>query len=236
MTGTAIEFDKVDVFVLSNGHTIRRLAGATGDTLWGYTLPDMGSSTTLTTLVRTQQGLFALGLTTNIRGHTLTVISLNPDNGELRLREDLPSTTLASPEDFVVVRQGTVTPDGKETLAHTAGLVWLEGGTIKEIYLSPGLEGKFMARINVKKYGPYSAIKGLGVQDKGFFIGLLKGKEDEMADGGAHIYRMEVNGMGLVKMGDFPEVGILYSHLVLCILTMVHCSLWINHTLSTLVA
>jgi len=42
MTGTALEFDIVDVFVLSNGHTIRRLAGVTGDTVWGYSTPDMG--------------------------------------------------------------------------------------------------------------------------------------------------------------------------------------------------
>jgi hypothetical protein len=42
MTGTALEFDAVDVFVLSNGHTIRRLGGPEGETLWGYTTPDMG--------------------------------------------------------------------------------------------------------------------------------------------------------------------------------------------------
>jgi hypothetical protein len=41
MTGTALEFDTVDVFVLSNGHTIRRI-DIKGDTLWGYTTPDMG--------------------------------------------------------------------------------------------------------------------------------------------------------------------------------------------------
>ncbi|KIM29172.1 hypothetical protein M408DRAFT_328872 [Serendipita vermifera MAFF 305830] len=203
MAGTALEFDTVDVYVLSNGHTIRRLAGATGETLWGYTLPDMGSSTTLTTLTRTQHGLYALGLTTNLRGYTLTVLSFDPDTGLLRAREDLPSTTLAGPQDFVVLKQGTVTPDGKVALGHTAGLVWLEDGTVKEIFLSPGLEGKFMARVNVKKHGPYTQIKGLGVEDKGFFLATLKGKESEQADGSAHIYRMEVNGMGLVKMTDF---------------------------------
>jgi hypothetical protein len=41
-TGAAIEFDAVDIFILSNGHTIRRLKGTTGETLWGWTSPDMG--------------------------------------------------------------------------------------------------------------------------------------------------------------------------------------------------
>lgn len=165
------------------------------------------SSTIITTITRTRHGLFALGVTTSLKGYKLTVISINADNGELIAWEDLPSTTLASPQDFVVMKQGTVAPNGKEVLAHTAGLVWLEDGTIKEIFLSPGLEGKFIARINVKKHGPYAQIKGLGVEDKGFFLGVLKGKENENTDGGAHIYRMEVNGMGLVKMGDLPVVG-----------------------------
>jgi len=40
-TGAAIEFDAVDVFILSNGHTVRRLKGS-GETLWGWTSPDMG--------------------------------------------------------------------------------------------------------------------------------------------------------------------------------------------------
>lgn len=42
MTGTALEFDSVDIFVLSNGHTVRRLGGIKGEVKWGYTTPDIG--------------------------------------------------------------------------------------------------------------------------------------------------------------------------------------------------
>jgi hypothetical protein len=166
----------------------------------------LSSSTLLTTLTRTQTGLYAIGLTTNLRGYRLTILSLNPVTGELIAREDLPGATFSGPDDFVVLKQGTVGPNGKEQVAQTAGLVWLHGGAVKETYLSPGLEGKFLGRVNANKYGPYTSIKGYGVEGKGFFVAVLQGKDKE--DAGAHMYRMEVNGMGLVKSGEFSPVRI----------------------------
>jgi hypothetical protein len=148
-----------------------------------------------------------MGLTTNLRGYALTILSLNPVTGELIAREDLPSVTLSGPEDFLVLKQGTTGPNGKEQVAQSAGIVLLQGGAVKETYLSPGLESKFLGRVNANKHGPYTSIKGHGVDGKGFFVAALQGQNKE--DGGAHIYRMEVNGMGLDKSGEFSPVRLV---------------------------
>lgn len=42
--GVAVTFDESkatkDSFVLTNGHTLRRIDGSTGEVLWGWTSPD----------------------------------------------------------------------------------------------------------------------------------------------------------------------------------------------------
>lgn len=38
--GVAIAFDNIDVLVLSNGHTVRKLAARDGAVIWGWTSPD----------------------------------------------------------------------------------------------------------------------------------------------------------------------------------------------------
>ena len=156
-------------------------------------------------MTRTQTGLYAVGLTTNLRGYALTVLSLNPATGELIAREDVPSATLSGPEDFLVLKQGTLGANSKEQLALTAGLVWLQDGAAKETYLSPGLEAKFLGKVIANKHGPYTSIKGLGVDWKGYFVAVLQTKGED--DGGAHIYRMGVDGLGLSKSGEFSAVS-----------------------------
>lgn len=39
-SGVGITFDKVDVFVLTNGHVVRRLDAAKGGVTWGWTSAD----------------------------------------------------------------------------------------------------------------------------------------------------------------------------------------------------
>ena len=38
--GVAIAFDSIDILVLSNGHTVRKLAARDGAVIWGWTSPD----------------------------------------------------------------------------------------------------------------------------------------------------------------------------------------------------
>jgi hypothetical protein len=38
--GVAIAFDNIDILVLSNGHTVRKLAARDGAVIWGWTSPD----------------------------------------------------------------------------------------------------------------------------------------------------------------------------------------------------
>lgn len=39
-SGVAIAFDNIDILVLSNGHTVRKLAARDGAVIWGWTSPD----------------------------------------------------------------------------------------------------------------------------------------------------------------------------------------------------
>jgi hypothetical protein len=39
-SGVAIAFDNIDILILSNGHTVRRLAARDGAVVWGWTSPD----------------------------------------------------------------------------------------------------------------------------------------------------------------------------------------------------
>lgn len=75
--------------------------------------------------------------------------------------------------------------------------------------LTPSLDSKHLAKPAANKYGPYSEIQSLGVNERGYVVALLK---DETTgggkDNGAHVYRMDLNGIGLNKVGDLsPSVS-----------------------------
>lgn len=202
----------MDVFVLSNGHTIRRLQGATGDVLWGWTSPDVGcvflhltvhnpanqdirSSVFLTNLVRTSNGLYALGISKNLKSLSIHVISLDPTTGAVLHSADIPSS-IKSQEDFFPVKFGI--PVQGPPLAQVAAVAWLESGSIKQVLLTPSLENKHLHKAISTKYGPFAKIQDLGIAERGYVTGILEGKV-----GAAQVYRLEHTGLGLNKVGEF---------------------------------
>ncbi|CCA66499.1 hypothetical protein PIIN_00183 [Serendipita indica DSM 11827] len=194
-TGTAIEFDSIDVFILSNGHTVRRLSGATGDTLWGWTSPDMASSTFLTSLVRTENALYVLGISKGIRAFSIHITSLDAATGTLLHSAEI-TANIDSADAFQVLKLGPAIG-----VCKTAGVVWLESGSLKQVLLTPGLEAKYLNKPSGNKYGPYVALKGLQVTERGYVSAILEEKDGQKD--AVHIYKMDLGGLGLTKVGDF---------------------------------
>ncbi|PVG00098.1 DUF1620-domain-containing protein [Serendipita vermifera] len=197
-TGAFIEFDSIDVFILSNGCTVRRLSGATGATMWGWTSPDMGSSTFITKLVRTTDALYAIGVTKGISSLFIHIVSLDPATGLVLHSASIPSS-INSADDFYPIKIGA-NSNGYGP-PRTAGLTWIEGGHLKQVLLTPSLEGKYLNKPAANKYGPYASFKATEVAEKGVLVALLEGKDGK--GGAAHMYRIDVNGMGLNRIGEF---------------------------------
>jgi hypothetical protein len=69
------------------------------------------------------------------------------------------------------------------------------------------LEAKPLNKPAANKYGPYVAFKATEVAEKGVLVAILEGKDGR--GGGAHMYRVDVNGMGLNRVGEFePPVSL----------------------------
>jgi len=196
--GVAIAFDSIDVLVLSNGHTVRKLAARDGAIIWGWTSPDQAcvhsdhyvrleltmlcSSTTIfTKIVRSSTALYVIGLTKSFRSYTLTVVSLNPENGEVIETVNVPSD-LASLDNYHVllgVNRGPTT------------LVWLEGESVKTVTLTADLSQ--IKKATSTKYGPYNRVLDLGVEELGYLAVVKK-------NGEADIYRIDRDGLGMKKI------------------------------------
>ncbi|KAG8835265.1 hypothetical protein FRC17_004572 [Serendipita sp. 399] len=198
-TGAAIEFDAIDVFILSNGHTVRRISGATGETMWGWTSPDLTSSIFFTSLIRTENALYAIGVSKGFASLSIHVTSLDPKTGEVLHAAGIPSS-INSAELIHGLKLG-----GSSTISQTAGIAWLEKGSLKHVLLTPNLEAKYLTKHISNKYGPYSNLRDLSLAEKGYVIAFLEQKEN--AKESTHIYRMDMDGLGLTKVGDFEDTS-----------------------------
>lgn len=197
-SGVAIAFDNIDVLVLSNGHTVRKLAARDGAVIWGWTSPDQAwvlprlnirleltllcsSTTFFTKIVRSSTALYVIGLTKSFRSYTLTVVSLNPENGEVIETAHVPSD-LPDLDSYRVLLGTTRGP---------TSLVWLEGESIKTVVLTADLSR--IKKTTSTKYGPYDRVLDLGVEESGYLAAIKK-------DGEAVIYKIDRDGLGMNKV------------------------------------
>jgi hypothetical protein len=202
-SGVAIAFDNIDILILSNGHTVRKLAARDGAVIWGWTSPDQAcvrvlpevqlelimlcsSTTFFTKIVRSSTALYVIGLTKSFRSYTLTVVSLNPVNGEVIETANVPSD-LADLDSYRVLLGANRGP---------TSLVWLEGESIKTSTLTEDLSQ--IKKTTSTKYGPYSRILEVGVEEFGYLTAIK-------TDGEAHIYRIARDGLGVNKVASFDS-------------------------------
>lgn len=139
------------------------------------------STTIFTKIVRSSTALYVIGLTKSFRSYTLTVVSLNPENGEVIETVNVPSD-LADLDNYSVLLG---TNRGPTTL------VWLEGESLKTITLTADLSQ--IKKATSTKYGPYNRVLDLGVEELGYLAAIKK-------DGETDIYRIDRDGLGMNKV------------------------------------
>lgn len=145
------------------------------------------SSTTLfTDIVRSSTALYVIGLTKSFRSYTLTVVSLNPENGEVIETANVPSDLAALDNHRVLLG----------TNRGPATLVWLEGESVKTVSLTADLS-RFKKTASTK-YGPYNRLLNLGVEEFGYLAAIKK-------DGETDIYKIDRDGLGMNKVAGFES-------------------------------
>ena len=144
------------------------------------------STTFFTKIVRSSTALYVIGLTKSFRSYTLTVVSLNPMNGEVIETANVPSD-LADLDNYHVILG---TNRGPTTL------VWLEGESVKTVTLTADLSQT--SKTTSTKYGPYGRILDLGVEELGYLAAIKK-------DGEADIYKIDRDGLGIKKLASFDS-------------------------------
>ncbi len=139
------------------------------------------STTFFTKIVRSSSALYVIGITKSFRSYTLTVVSLNPENGEVIETVNVPSdlTDLDNYRVLLGTSRGPTT------------LVWLEGESVKTVTLTADLSQ--IKKATSTKYGPYNRVLDLGVEELGYLAAIKK-------NGEADIYRIDRDGLGMNKV------------------------------------
>lgn len=144
------------------------------------------STTFFTKIIRSSTALYVIGLTKSFRSYTLTVVSLNPENGEVIETANVPSD-LPDLDSYRVLLGTNRGP---------TSLVWLEGESIKTVTLTADLSQ--IKKTTSTKYGPYDRVLDLGVEEFGYLAAIKK-------DGEAVVYKIDRDGLGINKIISFDS-------------------------------
>ncbi|KAI0076779.1 hypothetical protein K474DRAFT_1675313 [Panus rudis PR-1116 ss-1] len=146
-----------DVYALTNGHTLRRVKGSTGDVVWGWTTPDHTSLVIYSDAVATPDAIYLLGLAKSFASYTLHVSTLAPTTGELVHETSVSSSITGGPEDLVVLSRPS---------AYRPVVAWLEQGRIHSLALSPELHSSKAIKPTVNKGSTYLHLQDVGLRDE----------------------------------------------------------------------
>ncbi|KAF5367352.1 hypothetical protein D9615_010290 [Tricholomella constricta] len=124
-----------EIYVLSDGHVVRRLDRNTGEAQWTWTAEDQTSMTVHTHLLYTPSALFLVGLSKSIASFTLHVTALDPRTGAVLRAQGVPSSVKHLDAYLLLSSQNK----SKEKAPH---LAWLENGVLKSFKLTPKLDAK----------------------------------------------------------------------------------------------
>jgi ER membrane protein complex subunit 1 len=194
--------ERPDVFVLSNGHEVRRLNGETGDLIWvgsgidqrcvlsvrhhesGLNRRISSVQVTLTKILPTSTAIYLVGLFKGMNSYQLYVTSLSPSDGKVMHTVLLRSFLQDGSTDILVLSSSIEKPV----------VVWLEKGTVKSLVLTPELKEKQQTM-----KGAYASITDVGLSAHGQFIGI-KG------DGTGRLIKLSKDNAGLTAFWEFPQV------------------------------
>ncbi|KAG5636275.1 hypothetical protein H0H81_008561 [Sphagnurus paluster] len=175
-----------DIYVLTDGHVVRRLNGKTGDIKWTWKAEDQTAMTVHTQLVATHSAIYLIGLSKSIASLTLHVTALSPDTGAVFKSRGIPSS-VKNLDAYLVLSSSSATVAPHVT--------WLENGQLKSFILTPTLETKPSAitfKSNTKSTIPYERILDVGLTRKGYAVAVA-------GDGSATLVALQdtqVQGVG----------------------------------------
>lgn len=195
-TGVALAFDSTptpNVYILSNGHTVRSISSATGEVQWGWAAPDQSSLVIYSKIVPTVSAIYVLGLTKSFASYTLHVTVLSPSDGSVLADAGVSSSIATGPESVLALSRS-----GEENGVVRA--VWLEGGVIRSVALTPEMKDKPVA----VKGAVYQEVIDTGLSDHGIFVALKE-------DGSGRVIKLNEDGTGLKVIWEYAD-SVSVSH------------------------
>ncbi|KLO18736.1 DUF1620-domain-containing protein [Schizopora paradoxa] len=176
-----------DLFVLTDGYTVRRLDSGSGRIKWEWSAEDQGSLVVYSRIARTSSAVYVIGLAKSFASYTLHVHALSPSTGEVISNAHIPSSIYNGLTDFLLISDATKEDD-------TPHIVWLEKGSMRHIMLTPQLNEKSL----VIKGVTYKSILNIGLNERGYFVALKD-------DGAARVMRIDAEGTRVNPAFEFPE-------------------------------
>ncbi|KAF8963227.1 hypothetical protein BDZ97DRAFT_1038548 [Flammula alnicola] len=150
-----------DLYVLSNGCTVRNINGSTGEVKWTWTSPDQGSLVIHSRLIFTADTIYAVGVAKSTASYTLHITSLSPSKGEVIKSTNVISSIIDPLSQFITLTHSNMS----DPVA-----LWLEQGTLRYLTLNPSLKEKSRA---MKGMG-FAHILDVGLNDHGHAVIVRK--------------------------------------------------------------
>ncbi|KII83787.1 hypothetical protein PLICRDRAFT_147866 [Plicaturopsis crispa FD-325 SS-3] len=186
--GTAVAFategSSTFIFVLTNGHTLRKVDAVTGELKWSWSASDDISLVVHSKIVVTSSAIYLIGLAKSLKSYTLHATALSTSTGEVLSSANVPSSIDNGLTDFITVSRGD-----------HADIVWIEKDTVRFIPLLPELKTKATYYL---KAASYKQIIDLGLAGHGQFVAIK-------ADGSSRVVGLDSEGTALSVLWDFPD-------------------------------
>jgi ER membrane protein complex subunit 1 len=200
---TADDSHHPDMFVLTNGHTVRRIAGSNGGEIrWSWEIRGslLSSPTTrsienircstqfiISDIIATTTTIYLIGLEKTSKSYTLHLTSLSASTGDEIASTPVSSSISHGLKDVIALRHSN---------QYNANpiVAWLQQGTLHTHNLTPNLKGKPTSL----KGSSYKTFKDIGLTDYGQFIAI---KLDESSQA----YKLTEDNSGLASFWDFAD-------------------------------
>ncbi|KAF9473948.1 DUF1620-domain-containing protein [Pholiota conissans] len=125
--------NSTDLYVLTNGCTVTKLNGTTGEVMWSWSSEDRGTKVISSKLILTPDALYAVGVGQSTASYALHVRTLSPTTGEL-IKDNGISSSIIDPLTQLITLSSS---DPSKPI-----VLWLDKGTLRYFALTPTLNEK----------------------------------------------------------------------------------------------
>ncbi|KAG8768084.1 hypothetical protein FRC12_005774, partial [Ceratobasidium sp. 428] len=166
----------IDAYVLTNAHTVTRLEGRSGKTVWTWTTTDI--SILISRVILSETHVITVGLVKTGALYGINIITLDRETGNLVSEKRLPSRITRGLQDVLILS----TQD-----THVPAIVWFDqpAGTLRSVTLESSDEPQYrLMSTNVS----FAEVHDITLGDKGLFVADTEG-------GPSWVIRMESTGL-----------------------------------------